>query len=108
SRHAADVDGELPVELGDVVRWSVHRAGHKDAGVVYEDVEAAEALHDRVDQPLHLSGIALVGLEGRRANALAFEFTDERLRLVGGRRVTDGDVGALFGERACGGGADAA
>ena len=95
-RHASYVDRELPVELAGVRRRIAHLAGHEDPGIVDEDVEAAEALHDGLDQSVHLSGVALVHLEGHGANAFTFELADDRLRLVGRRRVADGDVRAVF------------
>src|SRR5881296_2188043 len=57
---------------------------------------AAEALHDGLDQSVHLSGVALVCLEGHGANAFAFELADDRFRLVDRRRVADSDVRAVF------------
>lgn len=57
----------------------------EDTGTVDEDVEPAEALDDRLDQTFHLAGIGLVGLERRRAYAVAFERVDHRLGLVGRR-----------------------
>ena len=48
-----------------------------------QDVQATETLHHRLGQSVHLRGIALVGPKARRADAMAFTYTDDRLRLVG-------------------------
>jgi hypothetical protein len=54
----------------------------RPAGSQSQDVEATETLHHRLDQSVDLSGIALVGPNARRADAMAFKCTDDCLRLV--------------------------
>ena len=81
--HAADIDGELPVERGRLLAPVGYRAGDEHAGVVDEDVEPAEAIDHRFDQAVHLVGVGLVGLEGWARDALALQFVDHGLGLVG-------------------------
>ena len=96
--HAADIDGELPVERCKVVLRIIHRTVNRDTSVVDQDVEATETFNDRLDQALNLGGIGLVGPEGRRVDALALKFPDDRLSLVCRGHVADGDVGAVVGK----------
>src|SRR2546430_12187825 len=63
-----------PMRPSGVEASTCLRAGHKDAGVVDEDVEASDTLHHRLDQSVDLRRIALASLEGCGPNALVFEF----------------------------------
>ena len=97
-RHAADIDGEQPVEGGRSSGRIIDCPDYRDAGVVDQDVEAAKMFKYRLDQTLNLGGIGLVGLEGRGPDALGLKFLNDRLSLVGRGHVADGDVGAVVGE----------
>jgi hypothetical protein len=79
----------LEADTGEDRLLAEHAADIHDAAslrehltAVDEDVEAPEAFDDRVDQPFDLNGIALVGPKARRADAMAFQFTDDCLSLV--------------------------
>ena len=94
---AEEVDVHLAGELlvGDLLRRG-HRAG---AGVVDEDVDAAEALHDRVDGLLHALRIGHVADDAHRADAVGLlqhrgVFLDHRL--AAGEAD---DIAALVGQR---------
>ena len=85
-----------------------HQAVLGDSGVVHEDVDTAEILHDPVDDRVRLfevgcvRGIAL-GLHAQRGD-LGFG----GLAVLVDRKVGERHVGALFGEFECDGLADAA
>ena len=76
------------------------RAADGYAGVIDEDVEAAEILGDILHQLIDLDGGSLVSLVGAGVDALGLEFGDDGFRLVGGCHVADGDIGAFFCEGA--------
>ena len=80
---AADIDGEQPLELGEIVGAVMHRAGGEHAGIVDEDVETAKSLDHGFDEAFHFLGIGLVGPEGLGADALLAQFLHDRLGLVG-------------------------
>src|SRR5262249_12097454 len=86
----------------------VDRAADRHARIVDEDVEPAEVPGDVLHQLIDLGGRRLVGLVGAGFDAPGLEFDDDGLRFVGGGDVADRDAGALFGESAGAGGADAA
>jgi hypothetical protein len=91
----------------DVFHARVHERPHpRDAGVVHQDVEAAECLHGLLHRTFHGDGIGAVGLDRHCAATLVLEFLHQRCRAVRGAFVGDGDVGALVGERAGDAGAD--
>ena len=100
---AAQVDREHLVELG--ARELLGRPGDLDAGVVDEDVEAAEALARLAD---HAHDVLLggdVALDEHVADAVLAHLPQAGVhlllgpgRLVGRGQVVDRDVGAVLGE----------
>ena len=86
------VDHRVPILLGKVD--AVGAAD--DAGIIDEDVEAAELLQRLVDHALHRFDGGEVGGDDLR---LAAERADLLHRFLGGRAADGGDVGAGGGER---------
>jgi hypothetical protein len=87
--HAADIDGELPVELGEVVArrtWPV-----TNTPALSKNVEMPSARRPILPDLHPWRG--LVGLEGMSADAR--ELVDHRLAVRGG--IADGD-GAVVGQ----------
>jgi hypothetical protein len=102
------VDGVLAIQRRRIGIGIVDRAIDRDAGIVDEDVEPPEMLCNIFHQLIDFRGRSLVGLEGAGLHAPGFQFLDDGFGLVGGSDIADGDVGALLGECAGAGGADAA
>ncbi len=76
----------------------VDGAAREHAGIVDEDIEAPKLLGNVVHERFDLLGIGLIGLERLGAHAVVPQISYDRLGLVGGRGITDRDVGALVGE----------
>ena len=94
---AEQVDVDHPLPLLDV--GAHDRAEQHHAGVVDEDVEAAEPRVDLLDEPLGLLPVGDVGLERDRAAALALDPLDQRLEPVGPASAdTDRSTGAREGQ----------
>ena len=70
----------------------------REAGIVDEDIEPAEILHDLIDHRLHGGEIGDVGLVGLRLAALRHDLGDQRFGLLAGVAVIDRDARALCGE----------
>jgi len=70
--------------------------GDAVAGIVYEDVEAAEALDGYRDHALDIAGESDVGLDRDRLRALASAFGGYRLRVA---LVSDYEPRSLIGEQ---------
>src|SRR5262245_33391924 len=70
--------------------------GDAVAGIVYEDVEAAEALDGYRDHALDIAGESDVGLDRDRLRALASAFGGYRLRVA---LVSDYETRSLIGEQ---------
>jgi hypothetical protein len=88
----------LPLEGCKVVRGITDDATGHDAGVVDEDVDAAETLDDRGDEALDLRGIGLIGLERRRPDPLRFDFVHVRRGFLGRYDVAERDVRTFVGQ----------
>jgi hypothetical protein len=69
-----------------------------DAGIIHKDVEPAEFGNHRIDQWFGRGQIRLIAFDCNRTNTFGFEFFDDGMGLVGGRRVADGDVCAKIGK----------
>ena len=87
-------------------RVALDRTALVGAGVVDEDVDAAEALGDVREQARGRLRVADVGRDGERAAAAAFELGGERLERGAAPR-RECHRGTFRGELAGGGGADA-
>src|SRR5262249_4308231 len=98
SGDTADIDGEEAIELSEVVSAVMDLAHGKHAGIVDENIQAAEAFDNGFHKLLHFLGVGLVGLEGVGAYALRQKLVNHRLGLVGRGRIADGDVGPIVSE----------
>ena len=104
--HAGDLlgqeEGGLEVDVQDSVPV-VHGVGEEvagaagDAGVVVEDVDAAEALDGGCDQPIEVGQVRDVGLDGQRTAAGRLDLAGGLLGQLGAQ-VGDDDAGALLRE----------
>ena len=103
---ALEVDGDdgVPLVLGHVDDHPVAQ----DAGVVDEDVEVAERLDRRVDQPLGALPVGdVVAVDDRLAAQVALisattcwaGVASPPVAVVGAAEVVDDDLGALRGEQ---------
>ena len=102
----ADVHGEQGIDIGKALLGDEPAAG--DAGIVHEDVEAAEAVRRFVDRALHRRRIGAVGLDRDAAPTHGLDRAHYLGGAVGGALVGDGDIRPLVGERQRNGGTDAA
>ena len=80
------------VEIGEGDRLVV-------GGIVHEDVEPAETLHDIVDQALDLVALGHIAGKGGGRNLVLFEIAGDSLGLVLALGIDDGDVAALRRQR---------
>src|SRR5262249_20080573 len=80
----ANIDRKEAVELGKIVGTVMHLIGREHAGIVDQNVEAAEALDHQFHQSLDFLGIGLVGPEGVGAYAFGQQVVDHVLGLIWG------------------------
>jgi hypothetical protein len=69
-----------------------------DAGVIDEDIEAAELFHDRGEHGFHFGGDADVALDDDGGDAHGADFDSRGFGAFLVRVVVDDDVGAVAGE----------
>src|SRR5690606_8812284 len=103
--HAHQVDAQDPVPV--LERDLADLAGHGDAGVVHEEVDAAERAPDRLRHRLDVGDLTDVDAHRHRATAGGF---DEARRLLGALEVDVGDEhpAAALGQGEADGAAEAA
>ncbi len=96
-----EVEGRFHVHGNDGIPLLLAHAHHKavfgDTGVVHEDIDAAEVLHNLVHDGLgsfELGGVGGIGLHGY---AEGFQFLDRFLSGFIDNEVGESDVGAFGG-----------
>ena len=105
--HGRQVQRDDGVPLLD--REVLDRRGVLDAGVVDQDVDAAELAHRVVDQAAHGLALGQVGAVVHDAHAMLAGQPGARIFDLGGvAEAVQDDIGALLGERAGDAEADAA
>src|SRR5690606_35195637 len=103
-KHGAYVDIQRALEIG--VRQGVQPARDEDAGVVDQDVQAAQVAHGLFDGGAHLLVVGGVGRIGVGAPARPAQFRHQLLGALGRADVGNGDIGAAGGQVARDGRAD--
>ena len=92
---------------GFVIAVGIDGGAQREAGIVDDDIEAAEMRSDRADDLGDVVGLGDVERPGFRGAASGRDFIRDGLRGLGGE-IGDGNVGALGGEHQRGGAAHAA
>ena len=104
--HGAQVDRHRAVEVLEAK--SSMRRHHGDAGVVHQDVDAAELRRRALDRAAHGVGVGAVGLDGDACTPRARAACRRLVRLVGLADVGQRHVGAFPRQALDDGRADAA
>nr|GEU62229.1 hypothetical protein [Tanacetum cinerariifolium] len=102
----AHIHGHRGVEI--LQRKFFDRSQPENAGAVDQDIEAAEARCGLVDGVGQGSGVGGIGVDGNCRPAQRFDLRHQRFGRNGRRTVADGDLGAVAGQAAGSGRADAA
>ncbi|MNE77847.1 hypothetical protein D3C80_1742010 [compost metagenome] len=98
NEHTAHVDGEDPVEVGQVELG--HGCHRQDACVVDQDVEPTECLDRRLHGLLHSAGIGTVGAQGQGFAASVVDFCCQGLSGVRRADIGKGHLRPFLGQTA--------
>ena len=101
-----EVHRQHGVPLG--LRHAHHQAVLRDSGIVYEDVDAAEILHDLFDDLVRLFEVGGVRSVALGLHAQRCDLSFGSLAVLVDHEVGERYVGAFFGKFECNGLADAA
>ena len=91
---ALEVDRQDGIPLG--LAHAEHEAVFGDSGVIDEDVDAAEGVHDLLDGIVRLLEVGGVGGDGQHADAKGFEFLLGLLADFVDDQIREGDIGAFL------------